>query len=318
MVEIGYALSSEEHGPRDLIRYAQLAEQAGFRFAFISDHYLPWLDQQGNSPYAWTVLGGVAQATSQLRLGTEVTCPLIRYHPAILAQAAATMGMLLPGRFSLGVGAGENLNEHILGRHWPEVETRHDMLAEAVEIIRRLWTGDWVSYYGSFYTVENAQIYSLPDEIPPIYMAAAGEEAAELAGEIADGLITTGPSSETIQQFAKTGGAGKPAYAQLSVCWAETEADARRTAYEWWRQTAVPGELHQILPLPRDFERLSRLVSEDDVAQSVIASPDPARHIEAIHRYTSAGYSHVYIHQVGPEQEGFFRFYQKEVLPALQ
>ena len=318
MVEIGYALCSEEHGPKDLIRYAQLAEQAGFRFAFISDHYLPWLEQQGNSPFAWSVLGAIAQATSGLRLGTQVTCPLIRYHPAIIAQAAATVGMLAPGRFSLGVGAGENLNEHILGQRWPEIEVRHEMLAEAVDIIRQLWNGDWVSYYGSFYTIENARLYSLPDPTPPIYIAVSGTEAAELAGEIADGLISTGPSHELVQQYAAAGGNGKPTYAQLTVCWADTETDARRTAYKWWRQTAVPGALPQVLPLPRYFERLSRLVTEDELARSIVTGPDPERHIDAIKEFAGAGFSHVYIHQIGPDQEGFFRFYEREVLPNLR
>ena len=232
MVEIGYVLCSEEHGPKDLIRNAQLAEQAGFRFASIADHYLPWLEQQGNSPFAWSVLRAIAQATTGLRLGTEATCPLIRYHPAIIAQAAATVGMLAPGCSSLGVRAGENLNEHILGRHWPETEVRHEMLAEAVDIIRQLWNGDWVSYYGSFYTIENARLYSLPDATPPIYMAASGTEAAELAGEIADGLISTAPSSKTVQRFAKAGGQGKPIYGQLTVCWVDTETDARQRAYK--------------------------------------------------------------------------------------
>jgi G6PDH family F420-dependent oxidoreductase len=316
MVEIGYHLSSEEHGPKDLIRYAQQAEQAGFRFATISDHYLPWLERQGNSPYAWTVLGAVAQATSRLRLGTAATAPLIRYHPAILAQAAATVATMIPGRFFLGVGTGENLNEHILGKPWPEASIRREMLAEGVDIIRRLWTGDWVSYYGSYFQVENARIYTLPDELPPIYFAANSSASIDLAGWISDGLITTSPDVKLVDVFEQAGGGGKPRYGKLTICWAETDAEARRIAYEWWRQTALPG-LGSILPLPRYYENASRLVTEEEVAKKLLVGPGAERQLAAIHRFIDTGFDHVLVHQIGPDQEGFFRFYEREVLPNL-
>ena len=318
MVEIGYHLSSEEHGPKDLIRYAQRAEQAGFQFATISDHYLPWLDQQGNSPFAWTVLGGVAQATSRLQFGTAVTAPIIRYHPAILAQAAATVATMAPGRFWLGVGAGENLNEHILGKHWPEAGIRREMLAEAVDIIRQLWTGDWISYYGSYFQVENARIYTLPDEPPPIYFAAASSATIDLAGWIGDGLITTTPSAKQVEAFrqADSDGGKKPCYGKLTICWAETGAEARHIAYEWWRQAAVPG-LGSILPLPQYYEDASKLVTKDDVAKSLLVGPGAERQLAAIQQFVDAGFDHVFIHQVGPDQEGFFRFYERDVLPQL-
>ncbi len=316
MVEIGYHLSSEEHGPKDLIRYAQRAEQAGFQFATISDHYLPWLERQGNSPYAWTVLGAVAQVTSYLRFGTAVTAPLIRYHPAILAQAAATVATMIPGRFFLGVGTGENLNEHILGKSWPEASIRRDMLAEGVDIIRQLWAGDWVSYYGSYFQVENARIYTLPDELPPIYFAANTIASVDLAGWLGDGLITTSPDARLVDAFGQAGGGGKPRYGKLTICWAETDAEARRIAYEWWRQTALPG-LGSILPLPRYYENASRLVTEEEVAKKLLVGPGAERQLAAIHRFIDTGFDHVLIHQVGPDQEGFFRFYEREVLPNL-
>lgn len=316
MVEIGYHLSSEEHGPKDLIRYAQRAEQAGFQFATISDHYLPWLERQGNSPYAWTVLGAVAQVTSYLRFGTAVTAPLIRYHPAILAQAAATVATMIPGRFFLGVGTGENLNEHILGKSWPEASIRRDMLAEGVDIIRQLWAGDWVSYYGSYFQVENARIYTLPDELPPIYFAANTIASVDLAGWLGDGLITTSPDARLVDAFGQAGGGGKPRYGKLTICWAETDAEARRIAYEWWRQTALPG-LGSILPLPRYYENASRLVTEEEVAKKLLVGPGAERQLAAIHRFIDTDFDHVLIHQVGPDQEGFFRFYEREVLPNL-
>jgi coenzyme F420-dependent glucose-6-phosphate dehydrogenase len=210
MVEIGYALSSEEHSPNDLVRYARRAEEAGFTFALISDHYHPWIDRQGHSSFVWNVIGAIAQATERLRLGTGVTCPTIRIHPAIVAQAAATSAVMMPGRFFLGVGSGENLNEHILGGYWPSAEVRLEMLEEAVEVIRLLWQGGSQSHRGRYFTVENARVYTLPDELPPLVVAASGQRAAELTGRIGDGLISTSPDSELPSSFRQAGGAGKP------------------------------------------------------------------------------------------------------------
>ena len=318
MAEIGYALSSEEHAPNDLVRYARRAEEVGFPFALISDHYHPWISRQGNSPFVWGVIGGIAHATQRLHLGTGVTCPLIRIHPAIVAQAAATAAAMMPGRFFLGVGTGENLNEHILGDRWPSADIRHEMLDEAIQVIRLLWQGGSRDHRGRYYTVENARIYTLPEELPPIMMAASGPQAAELAGRIGDGVIATSPQGELVQRFEAAGGAGKPRYGQVTVCWAEDEAEAKRTAHEWWPNTAVKGQLSQDLPTPSHFEQAAGMVREEDVAEALICGPDPERHVAAIRQFVDAGFDHVYVHQVGPDQEGFFRFYEREVLPTFR
>ncbi|HXH13025.1 MAG TPA: TIGR03557 family F420-dependent LLM class oxidoreductase [Alphaproteobacteria bacterium] len=318
MFEIGYALSSEEFPPRDLIGYACRAEQAGFTFAMISDHFHPWIDRQGHSPFVWSVIGGIAQATQRLVVGTGVTCPTMRIHPAIIAQAAATVAAMMPGRFFLGVGTGENLNEHILGDRWPPHDVRLEMLEEAVEVIRLLWQGGTQTYRGLYYVVENARIYTLPEQLPPIIVAASGPRAAEAAGRIGDGLVTTAPKAEILQRFQAEGGSGKPAYGQLTVCWASDEADARRLAYEHWPTAAVRGELTQELPTPAHFAQAAEMVREEDIAQAIICGPDPERHLAGIREFVEAGYDHVYIHQVGPNQEGFFHFYEHEVLPKLR
>ncbi len=318
MVELGYALSSEEHAPNDLVRYAQRAEQAGFTFALISDHYHPWTNKQGNSPFAWSVLGAISQVTKKLRLGTGVTCPTHRYHPAIIAQAAATIGSMMPGRFFLGVGSGENLNEHIIGEGWPPADVRLDMLDEAVDLVRHLWEGGVKSYYGEYFTVENAQIFNLPDPLPPIYVAAAGEESADIAGDIGDGLISTAPQKKLVEVFDAGGTAGRPHIGQITVCWAASEQEARRIAYEWWPNAALKGELSQELPLPQTFEEACELATPDQVAKEIICGPDPRLHIDKINKFVDAGFEQVYVHQVGPDQEGFFRFYEREVLPKFQ
>jgi coenzyme F420-dependent glucose-6-phosphate dehydrogenase len=317
MAAIGYTLSSEENGARELVAHAVRAEEVGFSFAVISDHFHPWVDRQGESPFVWGVLGAIAEATEELPLATGVTCPTTRMHPAIVAQAAATAASLLPGRFSLGVGSGENLNEHILGDRWPAVRERQDRLAEAIEVIRLLWEGGLKTHRGRHYTVENARIYSLPDELPPILVAVGGMRSAELAAQAGDGLVGTSPVAETIERFHERGGEGKPAYGQIQVCWAESEEEGRRTALEWWPNGAVSGNLFLELPLPGHFEEAAELVDEDDIAESVVCGPDPERHVEAIREYIDAGYDHVYLHQIGPDQEGFFEFYEREVLPQL-
>jgi coenzyme F420-dependent glucose-6-phosphate dehydrogenase len=318
MVQLGYSLSSEEFPPNDLVRYAQRAEEAGFAFAMVSDHFHPWIDRQGQSPFVWNVVGGVAQATRRLRLATGVTCPIIRLHPAIIAQAAATAAAMMPGRFCLGVGTGENLNEHITGHHWPAHDMRLAMLEEAVAVIRCLWQGGSQTYRGRYYTVENARLYTLPDELPPLLVAASGPPAAEAAGRIGDGFISTVPQASILEHFDAGGGTGKPRYVQISVCWARDEASARHTAYQYWPNAAIRGELSQELPTPAHFEQAAQMVREDDVAEVIVCGPDPARHIEKIQQCVDAGYDHVYVHQVGPDQEGFFGFYQQEILPKFR
>ncbi|CAA9249120.1 MAG: Dehydrogenase [uncultured Chloroflexia bacterium] len=317
MTQIGYAISSEEHAPNDILRHAQSAEEVGFPFALISDHFHPWVDKQGHSPFVWSVLGGIAHVTQRLQVGTGVTCPMIRIHPAIIAQATATVAAMMPGRFFLGVGTGENLNEHILGDRWPPHDVRSEMLEEAVAVMRLLWQGGQQTHRGKHYTVENARLYTLLEEPPQIMVAASGSRAAELAGRIGDGLINTAPDAEVRQQFEQAGGAGKPRYAQMTVCWAANVAQARRTALEIWPNGGLKGELSQELPTPKHFEQAAQLVTEEMVAEEVVCGPDPEQHIAKIQAYVDAGYDHIYVHQVGPDQDGFFDFYRREILPKF-
>jgi G6PDH family F420-dependent oxidoreductase len=316
-VEYGYALSSEEHPPNDLVQNARRAEEVGFTFALVSDHFHPWVDSQGHSPFVWSVIGGIAQATEKLRLGTGVTCPTIRIHPAIIAQAAATSAAMMPGRFFLGVGSGENLNEHILGDHWPVPDERLEMLEEAIAVLRLLWQGGYQTHRGKHYTVEKARLYTLPDEPPPIAVAAAQPEAAKLAGRLGDAFVGVAPDEELLQKFEQAGGKGKPRYGQLTVCWAESEEDALRTAHEVWPNAGLEGPLSQELAIPEHFEAAAELVTPEKVAETVVCGPDADLHVEKLREYEQAGYDHVYVHQVGRDQEGFFRFYEREVLPKL-
>jgi coenzyme F420-dependent glucose-6-phosphate dehydrogenase len=318
MLTLGYKLSSEEHGPNDLVRYARLAEESGFEFALISDHFHPWTDAQGQSPLVWSVIGALAHTTSRLVVGTGVTCPTMRVHPTLVAQAAATSAAMMPGRFFLGVGTGENLNEHIVGARWPSIEVRQEMLEEAVAIIRQLWQGGYQDHHGRHYTVENARLYTLPPEPPALVVAAAGPKSAELAGRIGDGLVCTSPGRELVERFTAAGGGDKPRYAELTVCWAKDEKSARRTAHRIWPIAALTGPLSTELALPAHFEAAAKMVTEDALAEEVPCGPDPERHVAAIQAYAQAGFDHVCVHQVGPEQEGFLRFYAREVLPKLE
>jgi coenzyme F420-dependent glucose-6-phosphate dehydrogenase len=318
LIQVGYQLSSEEHPAADLVGYARRAEDTGFDYAVVSDHFHPWLRRQGQSPFVWTVLGGVAQATKRLHLGTAVTAPIIRLHPAIVAQAAATAATLLPGRFFLGVGTGENLNEHVTGAPWPTTDRRQEMLEEAVEVIRALWEGRTVTHEGRHYAVDNARLFSRPSAPPSILVAASSASSAELAGRIGDGLIAVAPDEELVRSFEATGGAGKPRYGQVDVCWPEDEADARRTAHRQWPIPAFPARLPAKLRVPADFEALAELVTEEQVTEAVVCGPDPERHLARIRMFAEAGFDHVHVHQVGDEQEGFFRFYEREMRPRIR
>ena len=318
-MKIGYSLSSEETTPKDLVRYAVRAEQAGFSFALISDHFHQWLTLQGQSPFVWAVIGVIAQATNRIALDTGVTCPIMRIHPAIIAQAAATAALLMPDRFFLGLGTGENLNEHIFGMHWPPSDVRRKMLQEAVMILRLLWRGGAQSFRGEYFSLEKAQVFSLPEKPPPIMIAAAGGRAAELAGEIGDGLISTIANDSLVRKFrVSDGGSEKPRHGQVTVCWAKTEDEAKKIAKEWWAVAAIPGELMSQLATPAEFEAVAQFVDEKAVAAKIICGPDPDRHVEEIETYRKAGFDHVYIHQVGPDQNGFFEFYQGEILPKFK
>ena len=316
MTTIGYALSSEEHGPRDLVRNAGRAEEVGFSFALISDHFHPWIERHPHSPFVWGVLGAIAEATDRLVVGTGVTCPTMRTHPAIIAHAAATAADLMPGRFFLGIGTGENLNEHILGQAWPEWDVRAEMLEEAVEVIRALWSGEVTSHRGRHYRVQNAKLYTLPEALPPIRVAASGPRMARLAARLGEGLIATAPDTELVKTYRDAGGTG-PLIGQMSVCWAESEAKARRVALEWWPTAALHGEVSQELPNPSQFTDLVRSVTEDQVAEAILCGPAADRHLEKIEEYTKAGFDHVYVHQVGPDQAGYLDFARKQILPGV-
>ena len=318
MVKLGYALSSEEHAPNDLVKHAVRAEEVGFTFGLISDHFHPWVDKQGQNPMVWSVLGGIAAQTKTIRMGTGVTCPMIRIHPAIIAQAAATVACMMPGRFFLGVGTGENLNEHILGDKWPPIDTRLEMLEESVEVMRQLWEGGMQSFSGQFYDVENARLYTLPEEPIEVYVAASGEKSALLAGQIGDGFINTAPDAEPIDTFEQSGGQGKPKMGMMAVCWAKDEKTAKATALEWWPNAALKGQLSQELALPAHFEQATQDATEDQVAEKVVCGPDSEKYLEKMKAYADAGYDHIYFHQVGPDQEGFFKFYEKELAPRWE
>jgi coenzyme F420-dependent glucose-6-phosphate dehydrogenase len=316
-MELGYALSSEEHAPADLVRHARLAEKAGFPFGLISDHIHPWTNRQGHSGFVWGVLGGIAQATSEFRIGTGVTCPMIRIHPAIVAHAAATTACLMPGRFFLGVGTGENLNEHVLGAKWPAPDERLEMLEEAVAVMRLLWQGDYQTHRGKHYTVENLRIFDLPDEPIEVAVAAMQPNAAELAGRIGDALVNVAPAPGIIEKFDEAGGKGKPKYGQVTVCWARSRDEAKKTAFEAWPNILVEGSASQELPLPKDFEQLVENREPDDLEETLTLGPDADQYLDELREYDEAGYTHAYLHQIGPDQEGFLEFAQNELLPRL-
>jgi len=315
MTRFGYFLSSEEHGPRRLVQVGGLAEAAGFDRVWISDHYHPWIDAQGQSPFVWAVIGGLA-ATTRLRVTTAVTCPTMRVHPAVVAQAAATCSLLLDGRFQLGVGSGEALNEHVIGARWPRAVERLAMLEEAVEVMRKLWTGKLVSHDGEHYRVENARIYSCPATPPEVIVSAFGPAALRLAARTGDGWCATMPDAELVKGYQDAGGTG-PKQAGMKVCWGADEREARRLAHRLWPTEGLGGQLAQELALPAYFEQATELVTEDMVAETVPCGPDPERHVAAVRAYLEAGFDEVYIQQIGPDQEGFFDFWRRELAPRL-
>ena len=317
MMKLGYHLASEEHGPNTLVANAKRAEAAGFAYAIISDRFHPWIDAQGQSPFVWSVLGGIARETGRLRVGTGVTCPLIRTHPALIAQAAATAAVMFEGRFFLGVGTGERLNEHILGDRWPSVLERRAMLQEAIELIQLLWQGGTRTFEGQFYDVDHARLYTLPAKPPPIYVAAAGPRTARLAGRFGDGLISTSPSERTVAAFEDAGGRTKPRYGELTVCWAKTGEEAVETVMRQWPLAGLPRVLSGELATPSQYGQAVRTVTPRSIEGKVVCGPDPAKHLAAIEAYARVGFDHVHVHQVGADQDGFFRFYEREVLPSV-
>jgi G6PDH family F420-dependent oxidoreductase len=321
-MKIGYFLSCEEYGPAELVEQARLAEQAGFESLWISDHYHPWNEEQGESPFVWSVIGAVSQVCS-LPITTAVTCPTIRIHPAIVAQAAATSAVMTGGKFILGVGSGEALNEHITGARWPDATVRLDMLEDAVDVLRALWKGTFVDHHSEYYTVEEARIYTLPDEPIPVYVSGFGPKAVDVAGRIGDGYITTKPDKELVRGFRDSGGDGKPIQAGYKVCWGTDDEVCVDTAHRLWANSGVPGELSQVLPSPRHYEQVSTLVTRDMTRDSIAYGADVDRHVEAFRPYADAGIDVIHISQMGGREpktsaEGFFEFYRDQVLPRLR
>ncbi|HEX6360468.1 TIGR03557 family F420-dependent LLM class oxidoreductase [Actinophytocola sp.] len=313
MVSLGYFLSCEEFGPRELVRQAEQAADAGFERLWISDHYHPWNDVQGQSPFVWSVIGALSEAVD-LPVTTAVTCPTVRIHPAVLAQAAATAAVQLNGRFTLGVGSGEALNEHILGDPWPNADVRLEMLEEAVEVIRLLHQGGSRSHRGKHYTVENARIYTLPEQPVPIYVSAFGPKAAQLAGRIGDGFVSVMPDADILRTYREAGGKG-PAQGGFKVCHAPTVEDGLKTAHRIWPNEGLPGELAQVLPQPEHFEQASELVTQDML--SLPTGPDPEPYVERVRSFVDAGFDEVYVAQIGPRQDEFFQFWRDKVTPRL-
>ncbi|MFZ0040608.1 MAG: TIGR03557 family F420-dependent LLM class oxidoreductase [Solirubrobacteraceae bacterium] len=316
-MRIGYFLSSEEWGPKELVAQARAAQQAGFDGLWISDHYHPWTDSQGHSPFVWSTIGAIAAAAPGMKVTTAVTCPTMRIHPAIIAQAAATASLLLDGRFCLGLGSGEALNEHIFGDPWPEADERLEMLEEAIEVIRKLWEGGVQHHRGRHYRVAQCRVYDLPDPLPPILVSGFGPKAVDLAARVGDGYVTVQPDEDSVKQFRSQAGSGKLVQGGTKVCWSADEQRARETAYRLWPNEALPGELAQVLPTPQHFQQASELVTEDMVAEEVVCGPDVDSHIEALTAYQEAGFDELYVNQIGSEHDGFFAAYRDHVLPRF-
>ncbi|MFH8337356.1 LLM class F420-dependent oxidoreductase [Streptomyces sp. AM6-12] len=316
MPEYGYFLASEEHGPAALVEQARMAEQAGFQALWISDHFHPWNDAQGQSPFVWSVIGALSQAVS-LPIETAVTCPTVRMHPAVTAHAAATCAVQTGGRFRLGLGTGEALNEHILGDRWPPAHVRLEMLEEAVQVMRRLFTGEEVDHHGTHYTVENARLYTVPDEPVPIDISGFGPKATALAARVGDGYITMMPEEEMVTSFRKGGGGAKLVSGGTKVCYGTDRESCVRQVHRLWYNELLPGEMGQVLPSPKHFEQLHELVTPDMVRQKVVCGDDPDEHAAALRAFGDAGFDRVYVNQIGPDQQGFFDFYRTKVLPRL-
>lgn len=313
-MELGYALLCEEHGPKALLGNAVRAEEAGFQLLSISDHYHPWLSSQGHSPFAWSVLGALT-ARSALPLISLVTCPIKRYHPAVVAQMAATTACLAPAGFTLGLGTGEHLNEHVVGGEWPAPPVRQIQLREAVVIMRRLFSGDEISHYGEWFTVDRARLFTLPEASIQIAIAAAGTDAAQLAAELDAGLVTVGPNTEVVEAYRDAGGSG-PVIGQATVCWHMEAGVAKRIMRERWRQGVLGWDANAELPTPAGFEAATQTVREDDVVGSKPIGSDLDAYLDSLSQFQDAGYDRVTIHNVGRDQADFLAWAERQLLPA--
>jgi G6PDH family F420-dependent oxidoreductase len=315
-MRIGYFLSCEEYTPAELVEQAVAAEKAGFDALWISDHFHPWNDEQGQSPFVWGVIGALSQACT-LPVTTAVTCPTVRMHPALVAQAAATAAVQLEGRFTLGVGSGEALNEHVLGDVWPSADTRLEMLEEAVDLMRELWGGEFVTRSGRHYSVDTARIYTLPEQPPPVYVSAFGPKATSVAARIGDGYISTKTDADLLEQFTRESG-GKPTMAGTKVAYAPTEDEGVDLAHRIWANAGLPGELAQVLPSPRHFEQASQLVTREMTAESAPAGPDPKVHLDSVREYVDLGYDEVYVANMGPHYLDMISMFGDQILPELR
>ncbi|MFC9087640.1 TIGR03557 family F420-dependent LLM class oxidoreductase [Nocardiopsis dassonvillei] len=316
-MKVGYKLFAEGFGPREIVEQAVRAEQAGFDFVEISDHFHPWLYSHGHSGFVWSMLAAIAERTDSVELATGVTCPILRVHPAIVAQAAATTAILSEGRFTLGLGSGERLNEHVVGQGWPNATRRHEMLREAIQIIRLLWSGGYHSYDGRYLTLEDARVFDLPEEAPPIVVAAGGEEAALLAAESGDGLFCTEPSKALNRVYEDNGGSG-PRYAEVPLAWATNEGDALESARELFRFALTGWKVQAELPNPVNFEAATALIDRDAMRDVFAYGPDPDRHLEVVREFASAGFDHLCLINAGPDPEGFFGFFERELAGPIR
>ncbi|MEU2664920.1 TIGR03557 family F420-dependent LLM class oxidoreductase [Micromonospora sp. DT46] len=316
-MRIGYKLASEGYGPQEIIRQAVRAEQAGFDFVEMSDHFHPWLDTQGHSSFTWSVLGAVAAKTERIGLATGVTCPTVRYHPAIIAQAAATLALISDGRFTLGVGAGERLNEHVVGQGFPSVRGRHERLREALEIIRLLWQGGYHSFEGKHLHLEDARIFDLPETPPVIAVAASGRSSATMAAELGDGLFVTEPKASIVEHYRQAGGDG-PRYAEVPMAWATDDQQAVRAVLETSRWMVTGWKVMSELPNPVNFDAASAYVEERHVRELFSVGPDPEAHVAAVRPYVEAGYDHVVLQNAGPDPDGFLDFFAGDLAARLR
>jgi G6PDH family F420-dependent oxidoreductase len=316
MAQFGYKLMTEEHGPKALVDNAVAAEKAGFDFVSISDHFHPWLESQGHAPFAWSVLGAIAHATSRIGITTGLTCPILRYHPAIVAQAAATIAIMSDNRFTLAVGAGERLNEHVTGAPWPPTPERHEMLGEAIEIFRKLWDGGG-TFLGQYFTLDSAKLYDRPEKPIPVVVGVSGPSSIALASELADGIMATEAKAELVEEF-RAGGKQGAAYAEVAMAYAASEEEGRKLAHDRFRFSAFDWSVNSELPDVDGFEAATKYVRPEDLADTIPAGPDPEAHVKAVRKYLDAGFDHIVLLGIGPDQAGFVKFAESELLPRLR
>jgi G6PDH family F420-dependent oxidoreductase len=303
-MQVGLKLATEAFPPGEIVRQTVRAEEAGFDFVELSDHFHPWLDDQGHSGFTWSMLGAMAAKTERIGLATGVTCPMIRYHPAVIAQAAATVQILSGNRFTLGVGSGERLNEHVVGQGWPAVHVRHQMLTEALQIIKLLWQGGYQTYEGKHLQLEDARVFDLPDQLPVIAVASGGHNASTLAAEEGDGLFATEPRSDLVEAYTAAGGSG-PRYAEVPMAWATDEEAAVQAALETSRWALTGWKVMSELPNPVNFDAASATVKPDDIRQQFSCGPDAEKHLQQVQPYVDAGFDHIVLQNAGPDPDGF-------------